>query len=539
MSFDPYYEWLGIPPDEQPADYYRLLGVRRFETNLDVINNGAERQLLLLKSLQNGPHGPLTQPMMNEVCKARIYLLHRKKKAQYDLELKQQISEQAFVSDPLTEPFLPPLEDLPPLTSAELPPPRMGVAPALPPVSGRRVPGRASHGIDRKAIPLPIVGVVAGVVVSLLLWLIISSIWQPASDSSDQRISSSTSEEQPGNVHSGTPGSVSSAPASPPPKPPVLVSEHDELAPRQSDAHADANPNTDDSVEQRVRDEPAYGPSASAIAGDQVSQPPTPPASPEQPPTQSYTYRLRQKTKANRSAASSGVFASLPTDVDVAAALSSAHSTNILLGELPSGAASNWRIAWEDFADPERGSHFALGDVQEVNGCSQWPLIRMRQTNTSSLPDDMLSQQTPIGRVGIGPSGLELTITSSVDPDLIEHLSCCVLVIEKDSERHCIQFRRRQVGPPIALDFQRAKDELLLDAIPTDSLLTSGLVTLEVLGLELDEKRASKSSLVRIGHDEWSVNLASDLTSLALRAGRKEVIVNLAPNLISLDFAQD
>ena len=50
MSFDPYYEWLGIPPDEQPADRYRLLGIRRFESNLKVIENAAERQLLLLKS---------------------------------------------------------------------------------------------------------------------------------------------------------------------------------------------------------------------------------------------------------------------------------------------------------------------------------------------------------------------------------------------------------------------------------------------------------------------------------------------------------
>ena len=26
-EFNPYYVWLGIPPDEQPANYYRLLGI--------------------------------------------------------------------------------------------------------------------------------------------------------------------------------------------------------------------------------------------------------------------------------------------------------------------------------------------------------------------------------------------------------------------------------------------------------------------------------------------------------------------------------
>ena len=25
LIFDPFYSWLGIPPAEQPADYYRLL----------------------------------------------------------------------------------------------------------------------------------------------------------------------------------------------------------------------------------------------------------------------------------------------------------------------------------------------------------------------------------------------------------------------------------------------------------------------------------------------------------------------------------
>ena len=30
-DFDPYHEWLGIPPDEQPANHYRLLGLELFE----------------------------------------------------------------------------------------------------------------------------------------------------------------------------------------------------------------------------------------------------------------------------------------------------------------------------------------------------------------------------------------------------------------------------------------------------------------------------------------------------------------------------
>jgi len=93
MSFDPYYEWLGIPPDEQPADHYRLLGIRRFERNPIVIDNAAERQMLLLKSLHSGPRGDLTQRLMNEVSAARICLLDPRKRAAYDARLGRPLEE--------------------------------------------------------------------------------------------------------------------------------------------------------------------------------------------------------------------------------------------------------------------------------------------------------------------------------------------------------------------------------------------------------------------------------------------------------------
>jgi hypothetical protein len=43
--FDPYYRWLGIRPEEQPADHYRLLGLARFEDDVEVIRDAAERQM--------------------------------------------------------------------------------------------------------------------------------------------------------------------------------------------------------------------------------------------------------------------------------------------------------------------------------------------------------------------------------------------------------------------------------------------------------------------------------------------------------------
>ena len=51
-GFDPYYKWLGIPPEEQPPTHYRLLGIVQFEADPDVIANAASRQAFHLRQLK-------------------------------------------------------------------------------------------------------------------------------------------------------------------------------------------------------------------------------------------------------------------------------------------------------------------------------------------------------------------------------------------------------------------------------------------------------------------------------------------------------
>ena len=41
---DPYEKWLGIPKDERPVTYYRLLGVSPKETDAAVIAKAAQRR---------------------------------------------------------------------------------------------------------------------------------------------------------------------------------------------------------------------------------------------------------------------------------------------------------------------------------------------------------------------------------------------------------------------------------------------------------------------------------------------------------------
>ena len=67
--FDPYHKWLGIPADEQPPSLYRLLGLRPFESDADVIDTAADQRMSLLKTFQGGKHGPLSQKLLNEVSR--------------------------------------------------------------------------------------------------------------------------------------------------------------------------------------------------------------------------------------------------------------------------------------------------------------------------------------------------------------------------------------------------------------------------------------------------------------------------------------
>ena len=55
-AFDPYYKWLGIPPDEQPAHHYRLLGIGLFESDCDVISNAADARMAQLRTYQQGQY---------------------------------------------------------------------------------------------------------------------------------------------------------------------------------------------------------------------------------------------------------------------------------------------------------------------------------------------------------------------------------------------------------------------------------------------------------------------------------------------------
>jgi hypothetical protein len=100
-QFDPYYTWLGIRPEEQPANHYRLLGLREFEDSAEAIQNSADRQMAHLRTFQAGRHADLSQKLLNEVAAARLCLLVCAKKAAYDAGLRQQLQPEGAAFEDL------------------------------------------------------------------------------------------------------------------------------------------------------------------------------------------------------------------------------------------------------------------------------------------------------------------------------------------------------------------------------------------------------------------------------------------------------
>lgn len=87
-SFDPYHKWLGIPPAEQPPNHYRLLGIGQFESDPDVIEQAADRQMAHVQTHKTGSHSALSQRLLNELSAAKLCLLNAKEKASYDAALR-------------------------------------------------------------------------------------------------------------------------------------------------------------------------------------------------------------------------------------------------------------------------------------------------------------------------------------------------------------------------------------------------------------------------------------------------------------------
>jgi hypothetical protein len=167
-TFDPYHQWLGIPRDEQPPHHYRLLAVRIFEADPNVIDNAADRIMMHLRSLSLGPNGALAQKLLNEVAAARVTLLDPDQRGPYDNRLT------ALLSPPRPVVPLAPATPSPPLALRPLAPAPLPAAAAPAPMmttdSRPLLHSRSLRGSPRKSNgAYEIAKVVAGGLVGLII----------------------------------------------------------------------------------------------------------------------------------------------------------------------------------------------------------------------------------------------------------------------------------------------------------------------------------------------------------------------------------
>ncbi len=121
-SFDPYDQWLDIPPAQQPANHYRLFGLPLFESDPEVIANVTQQVMARVRKFQIGPRSEYSQRLLNELAAARVCLKDAETKAKYDAELRAQ----------LATPKLPPVAQTQPAVNKPVKPPAATITPPTP-----------------------------------------------------------------------------------------------------------------------------------------------------------------------------------------------------------------------------------------------------------------------------------------------------------------------------------------------------------------------------------------------------------------------
>lgn len=87
--FDPYAQWLGIPPEEQPPDHYRLLGLPRFEPSRQAIADAIQARVALLAEHRTGPLAEQAAKLAGQIAAAGACLLDPQRRAAYDRRLQK------------------------------------------------------------------------------------------------------------------------------------------------------------------------------------------------------------------------------------------------------------------------------------------------------------------------------------------------------------------------------------------------------------------------------------------------------------------
>ena len=91
MATDPYQELLGIPPEEQPADAYRLLGLARYTKDDDMVRAAVAHRISGLKAEERPEFKEAAERLVHEVEAAGELLRDAAHREAYDAKLRDKV----------------------------------------------------------------------------------------------------------------------------------------------------------------------------------------------------------------------------------------------------------------------------------------------------------------------------------------------------------------------------------------------------------------------------------------------------------------
>ncbi|MGQ9562733.1 MAG: hypothetical protein ACUVTH_04300 [Thermogutta sp.] len=87
-DFNPLSAWLGFPPHALPRDYYALLGLKRYESDVHVINRAAETLIAHVREIRPGPYLTEWTQLLDILRAAKACLCDPDRKRAYDEALR-------------------------------------------------------------------------------------------------------------------------------------------------------------------------------------------------------------------------------------------------------------------------------------------------------------------------------------------------------------------------------------------------------------------------------------------------------------------
>jgi hypothetical protein len=485
-QFDPYYTWLGIPPSEQPANHYRLLGVQLFEPNRSVIENAADRQMKHLQSFKIGARAALSQKLLTEVAAARVQLLDASRRTAYDEQLRTRLN--------------PPRPQLPQLPEAGTPFAQASGAASEPQISTphvtshsvtRRV-GRRGDGTSLLSSAWVVVGGIAGLAIGVLIvfyltgqdFLGLSGKLKPPEPQAEVPIVPPVTlpaPEQPDKPVEPVPGVGTETPVTP--TAPVYK-------PR---------PNLPPKVVISSQ------PSPDAVPPPPPTSPPTPPsAAPPAPPTQ--------------------LLAEMPSFVRLPALTSSETTPWFSLPREPDEP-----LTFVLHAEAATLPGNASLRIQALPGDAVWRIEQVAGA-TAKGP------ATAIGEIRLAQRDLSFAWSASQgDDDVRRQLANCLLQLSIGNEFRTVQLREPLRVPAISIELDRDRQTLELDVAdpPPSSKLFVKVV--ELVGFSYGAKvhgDAESFALTRPVAIEFAEMKGPELELRFLRQSSGRISVSMKPTFV-------